>query len=330
MRALALLLLGLFWLQPAAADRILVGPERAVKLPSDALRQAADGDVIAIDEGEYFDCLRLRVDGLTIEGQGAGAVLTDLACDGKAIIVATADRIVLRNLTLQRARVPDGNGAGIRAEGPGLTIENVRFVNNQAGVIAGDAPNASITIRDALFSATGRCDVPRCANAITVGRLKSLVIERSRLTGTIGAHMIVSAAAQTRIVSSIIEDGAKGSASFQVIIATGNLVMEDNVVQKGPQAANRRGAVQLSGRTGGEMVFRRNSFINDTGASTPFVLDWSDATLVMERNIVALGDSEVSTSGSITHRVVDAGHTAKDFVAKLVGYARKVVSVFLR
>ena len=39
--------------------------------------------------------------------------------------------ITIRNLTFQRARVPDKNGAGIRAEGGNLTIEHSRFLNNE-------------------------------------------------------------------------------------------------------------------------------------------------------------------------------------------------------
>ena len=162
---------------PAGARTIEVGLDRAIKLPSTALAGAGDGDTIAIDAGEYYDCLRVRVDGVTIEGRGTGAVLTDTTCDGKAIIVLAADRITLRNLTLQRARVPDGNGAGIRAEGKGLTVETVRFLNNQSGLIAGDVPESSIIIRDSIFEATGQCDATRCTPAIVVGAITRLRLE---------------------------------------------------------------------------------------------------------------------------------------------------------
>ena len=50
-------------------------------------------------------------------------------------------RITIRNLTLTRARVADFNGAGIRAEGGDLTIEHVRFIDDQDGILA--APSRS-------------------------------------------------------------------------------------------------------------------------------------------------------------------------------------------
>lgn len=306
--ALALLLLA----APAAAERIEVGPDRTYRLPSEAMRRAADGDVIAIDAGEYFDCLRIHTDNVTVEGIGEGAVLTDQACDGKALVVTSGRGVTLRNITLQRARVQDGNGAGIRFEGGSLTVEKGRFINNQAGLIAGDAPGATITLRDVSFATSGRCDGPRCANTITVGRIAALTLDQVRITGTSGSHMVVSAA-PTTIRRSILEDGPKGSASFQVLISDGgSLVMETSVVQKGPLAANRRAAVLLDGHAGGPMAFRRNQFLNETGTAMPFVLDWSDASPVMEANVVGPGDEALSSSGVLAHRAVGMARDAKD------------------
>ena len=57
---------------------------------------------------------------------------------GKALLITNGNNITIRNLTLQRARVPDQNGAGIRAQGNNLTIDHVRFLNNQDGILAAD------------------------------------------------------------------------------------------------------------------------------------------------------------------------------------------------
>ncbi len=315
----------------ARAERIEVGPGRSHALPSDALKLAFDGDVIAIDEGEYFDCLLIKGDGITIEGQGTGAVLTDTTCGGKAIIVVEGDRIVLRNLTLQRARVPDGNGAGIRAEGLALTVDRVRFLNDQGGIIAGDQKGAAILVRDSLFRGTGRCDGGRCTPAISVGAVDRLRIERTRITGTQGAHQLVSHARQTEIADSIIEDGADGSASFQVMIADGGgLVMENCSLQKGPRASNTRAAVLLDGAAGGPMVFRKNRYTNETGKSVPFVLDWSDASPVLQGNTVPPGDSEISSSGVLLHRAIVLARETKDAARALAGKAKRAVQSLIR
>lgn len=326
-----LVLLLLLAFAPAQAETIAVGPERAIKLPSLALRSASEGDTIAIDEGEYYDCLRVNIAGLTIEGGGAGAVLTDTTCDGKAIIVAAADRLTLRNLTLQRARVPDGNGAGIRAEGRGLTVEKLRFINNQAGLLGADNPASIIIIRDSRFEGNGQCDGARCVPAIVVGVATKLRIERSQITGTRDAHQIVSSARSTEIVGSLIEDGARGSASLQLFLpAGGSLLLEENVFQKGPRSGNLRAAVLIDGGAGAVFAARRNRFINQTGQSVPFILNWSDGSPVLQGNAVEPVGDEVSTSGYLTHRAAGLARGAKQAARDVTGIAKRGVQSLLR
>ena len=318
-----ILLAALVWATPALARTIEVGPARAIASPAAAVAQAGEGDTIVIDEGEYYECLRPRMDGLTIEGSGAGAVFTDTTCDGKAIIVVAADRLTLRNLTLQRARVGDGNGAGIRAEGRRLTIENLRFLNNQAGLISTSTPAADITIADSAFTDTGRCDGGTCAGAISVGAIARLRIERTRFSGTIGAHQIISAAARTEIIGSTIEDGTRGAARFQVVIPPGgSLLLEDSTIQKGPRAADLRGAILLDGTMSGPVTLRRNRYINETGHPVPFVLDWSDTAPQLAGNTIQDGDTAVSTSGVLAHRAIGLARDTKDALRAAASTAR--------
>ena len=315
----------------ATAATLEVGPERKLNSPAAALALAGDGDTILIDEGEYYECLRIGGDHLTIQGRGAGAVFTDTTCDGKAIIIAQGERITLRNLTLQRARVKDGNGAGIRAEGGALDIDKVRFLNNQAGLVIGHNPAAIVTVRDSQFTDTGRCDAGKCAPAITAGVISRLRLEHTRLSGTAGAHQVVSAAASTEIISSLIEDGPRGSASFQLIIsAGGSLLLEDSVIQKGPRATNLRAAILLDGTMGGPITLRRNHYLNDTGADVPFVLDWSDTSPTTQDNVLPPGATEVSSSGILTHRATNIAREAKDTARGVAGAARRTATDIYR
>ena len=316
---------------PAAAATIEVGAERSHKVPSAALANAEDGDTIAIDEGEYYDCLRIRTDGLTIEGRGTGAVLTDTTCDGKAIIVVAADRVMLRNLTLQRARVPDGNGAGVRAEGSGLTIERVRFSNNQAGLLAADNPASEIAILDSRFEGCGQCSAGRCTPAILVGAAARLRIERTQVTGTREAHQIVSSARATEIRASLIEDGARGSASLQLFLPTGgSLVLEENIFQKGAQAANLRAAVLIDGVAAIPQSIRRNRFLNQTGQSVPFIVNWSDGAPKLEGNIIEPAGAELSSSGYFAHRAAGMARDLKQAARGAAGTARRAMEYLLR
>ena len=287
----------------APAATIAVGPDRPMTSPAAAVASANEGDTIAIDEGEYFECLRARTPGLTIEGRGSGAVFTDTTCDGKAIIVVQADRLTLRNLTLQRARVPDGNGAGIRAEGRRLTLERLHFINNQAGLITTDDPAAEIAITDSRFTDTGRCTQDRCSGAIMAGRIRRLRLERVEIAGVDGAHAIVSSAAATGIIDSRIIDTDRTGASFQLaILSGGSLLLEGTTLRKSSRAATLRAAILLDGTITGPVTLWRNRYLNETGHAVPFVLDWSSATPVLADNILPPGETAVSTYGITLHR----------------------------
>ena len=98
---------------PAGARTLDVGPDKALKQPSEAAVVAADGDRIVIAPGEYFDCAVWHASKLVIEGGGKpeDTVITDKTCRGKGLFLTDGEDITIRNLTLTRARVPDGNGA---------------------------------------------------------------------------------------------------------------------------------------------------------------------------------------------------------------------------
>mgnify|MGYP001098921181 CR=1 FL=1 len=259
---------------PADAATLMVGAGQQYKQPSDAARAAHAGDTVKIAPGTYFDCAVWTQNHLTIEGTASGVVLTDKACQGKALFVVHADDVIIRNITFQRARVPDGNGAGIRAEGINLTIENDKFLNNEEGILAGNNPTSSIIIRDSVFEHNGACR-HGCAHGVYVGNIALLRIENSRFFDTQVSHHIKSRAARTELVGNHIEDGPDGTASYEVDIPNGGaLVMTGNVIEKGPNAENHSAAVMI-GEEGvsqptPELIFKDNVFTND-GHPTAFV-----------------------------------------------------------
>ncbi len=308
----------------ARAAVLEVGPEAPLKAPSEAARLARPGDTVRIRPGEYFDCAVWSADRLTIEGAGPGVVITDKTCQGKALFVVTGRDVTVRNLTFARARVPDENGAGIRAEGAGLTVEGCRFVNNEAGILAADSPAGAIRIADSEFAANGKCTT-RCAHALQVGRVALLRIERSRFSGTRQAHQVSSDALRTEIVDSEIADGPGGTSSYLVEVSgNGSLVMEGNRLQKGPGTANAKAAVFAgAGRDvqpGAEIRLSRNRFANDSGTRTAFLLNWSGTDARLEKNEL-LGPVEAETSGGrwlevARRNAAEAKDAAKDLLRR--------------
>jgi hypothetical protein len=261
----------------AEARTLSAGTGKEFPTPSAAIAAARTGDVVHIAAGRYFDCAIVAQDRIMIEGEGPESVLTDKTCGGKALLVIDGKDVTVRNLTLQRARVPDGNGAGIRAEGGNLTIENVRFVNNQDGILAADNPEATLRVVGSEFIDNGSCqNGGGCAHGIYVNKIALLHIEKSRFFETKEGHHIKSKALRTEIINTTVEDGPEGTSSYLVDIPIGgNVLIERNSFEKGPNCTNHTGAISI-GEEGvvqptDEIIVRNNHFRNDMDRPTIFV-----------------------------------------------------------
>jgi hypothetical protein len=278
--------------QDSQARVLEAGPNRTYKLPSEAIAAAHDGDTVRIDAGEYFDCATVRTN-LTIEGVGpnGSTVLTDKTCGGKALLVAAGADITIRNMTLTRARVPDMNGAGIRAEGGHLTVERVRFINNQNGILSAANPEGSIVVRDSEFTRNGLCS-PSCAHGIYAGQVGLLRVERTKFLETKEAHHIKSRALRTEVIGCDIRDGETGTASYMIEVANGgSLLVRDSTLVKGPQAENHTGAIMIG--TEGvtqptrEILIENNTFRNEGDYNTFFVVNLTATEAMLKGNKIS-------------------------------------------
>jgi hypothetical protein len=274
----------------AQARTLEVGADKEYKSLGAAAGAAQDGDRVVIAPGEYFDCAVWRANNLTIEGGGRpqDTVITDKTCMGKGLFVIVGANTTVRNLTLTRARVPDDNGAGIRLDGHDLTVEHVRFVNDQDGILGGTT--GKILIRDSDFVRNGVCE-QYCAHGIYTGDVELLRIENSRFSDTRQGHHIKSHALRTEIVNCDIADGPTGTASYLIDISVGgSLVVRDSRLEKGPNAENHTGAIVVgaegvSHRTG-EITIANNTFHFDGTYPTVFVLNRTATDAVLKGNTI--------------------------------------------
>ena len=283
---------------PAAAATLEVGPGKKFDNPSAAAAAARDGDHIKIAAGEYFDCAIWRANNLVIEGAGPEATsITDKVCAGKGLFITDGNNITIRNLTLTRARVPDFNGAGIRAEGGDLTIEHVRITNDQDGILANASPQATIIIRDSEFTRDGTCEGGGgCAHGIYINGAKLLRIERTKIIETKQGHSIKSRAARTEVIGCTIEDGPKGTSSYAVDIPNGGgVVVRDTKFEKGPKSENHTAAL-IIGEEGinqptKEITVTNNTFTVD-GDYNSFLVDNRTATEAELKGNKLLGNAK--------------------------------------
>jgi hypothetical protein len=287
-RVALFLVIGLAASAPAPAKTLLVGADQELKMPSAAAAIARADDKIIIEPGEYFDCAIWHANRLTIEGKGDGVIITDKACAGKGLFVIDGDDITVRNITFTRGRVPDGNGAGIRAEGANLRIEHSRFINNENGILANPSPKSTIFIIDSEFSRNGKCEAA-CSHGIYIGEAALLRVERSRFTETKAGHDIKSRAQRTELIDNEITDGEIGTSSYLVELPNGgSLVMTNNVLQKGPNSGNPATAISIGAegvthRTA-ELTISGNKFTNDQNRETVFVRNVTATEAVLTGN----------------------------------------------
>jgi hypothetical protein len=206
-------------------------------------------------------------------------------------LVTNGNDITVRNLSLMRVRVPDMNGAGIRAEGTNLTVESVRFNNNQNGILAAANQESTIIVRDSEFVRHGYCSP--CAHGIYVNALKLLRIERSKFSDTRQAHHIKSRALRTEVLNSETRDGDTGTASYHIEAPNGGtLIVRDTIMQKGPKAENRSAFIVIGAegvnQPTRELLFENNQAIN-TGSYDTFMVVNLTATEAILRNNRLIG-----------------------------------------
>jgi Right handed beta helix region len=304
---------------PACAATLRVGPDQALTVPSAAARIATAGDTIEIKpkSGGYYDCAVWSADNLTIEGIDGGAILTDTTCQGKGIFVIAGNNITIRNLTFQRARVPDRNGAGIRAEGLNLRIESSRFIDNESGILAVNQPDSSIAVLNSQFIDNGHCEGGRCTAGIQTDGLRLLYIESCVFQSEQAGDDIRSGAELTELVNNRIDDGAKRANGYLVDLPNGgSLVMRGNQLQRGKPSAERNVAVSILSGIGAQPVpelrFMNNRVKNAGGTSLLFVSNWTRTAAEMRGNSYEGEVTPISSTGYYLFMAKSFAHYSLD------------------
>lgn len=134
-------------------------------------------------------------------------------------------RVVVENVELTGSRVPDKNGAGIRAEGGDLTLREVLIHGNEIGILSALDFKGELRIERSEFHSNVVPDweaagVPPGHN-IYVGEAKPFVLIGSWIHGAVDGHNVKSRASENRILYNRIEDDPGKASSYLVDIAEG-------------------------------------------------------------------------------------------------------------
>ena len=124
--------------------------------------------------------------------------------EGKAILVVRDGDITIENLEFRGARVPDGNGAGIRFEMGKLTVRGCAFFDNENGLLDGQLrTDAELIIEDSEFAQAPRVE-GKLHHLLYVGRIASLQVSGSRFhSGHVG-HLLKSRARRTTLAYNLL------------------------------------------------------------------------------------------------------------------------------
>lgn len=225
----------------AFAGDVNVGPSRTYKTLAAGVAAARAGDRILLDAGTYTDNTAITSVPLTIEGDGTGAVLraTGVLANRKGILI-TGATTTLRNLTFDGAKVAadDGNnGAGVRAEGGSLFIENCTFTNNQNGILVNAIPGATVTVSNSRFDGNGAND--GLTHGMYINEVAELTVTNSTFNGTKGGHNVKSRALISTVTDSTLDDGVTGTTSYALDFPNGGVVTVNNVkINQGTRSVN--------------------------------------------------------------------------------------------
>ncbi len=265
----------------AAENRVLdgntirVGAHGDVRTIAQAASIARDGDIVEVDAGTYrHDVAVWLQSSLTIRAVGGRArLLADGAnAEGKAIWVIRDGDFTVEGFDFVGARVPDGNGAGIRFERGRLTVRDSRFLDNQMGLLTSNDAHARLTIERCEFS--GPTDGAHWYHNLYVGLIARLVVRDSWSHSARAGHLLKSRARENEIVGNRLVDG-DGNASYELELPNGGIAqVRDNLIEQSARSSNP--VIVSIGAEGyrwplNELDMKGNTVVNRRTGSAVFV-----------------------------------------------------------
>lgn len=211
-----------------------------------ALGRADDGDTVELLAGTHrAQAGVIEQRRLTVRGAGGEVVLqADGAhAEGKALLVVRRGDVRVEGLVFRGARVPHGNGAGIRFERGRLLVRDCGFFDNQMGLLTGNDEASELVVERCRF---GDAPVVPAQAGFThllyAGRLARLRLVRSRFHGGRHGHLVKSRAAEHEVVGNWLGNASAGgdAASYELEFPNGGRArVQGNVIVQGPASGNR-------------------------------------------------------------------------------------------
>ncbi len=299
-----------------------VGPTQKYTVPSAVATLVKDGDTVWIDPAEYVGDVavwrahRLKLFRTPTAPLESFAILRadGKAAESKAIWVIKGDDCIVFGIDFRDCRVPDRNGAGIRAEGTNLTVTRCAFRKNQDGILAGNNLNSTIRVEYSEFEQSGAGD--GLSHAIYINHIKAFLFFYNYSHGTEVGHECKSRAHFNFIAyNRLSNENGRGSRNLDLPNG-GTSVVIGNVFHKGANAENGNvigyGLEGLSDTVDNSLYLSHNTVVSSRSLSTFLRMD-SNTTLLRSVNNVFVGNitvmigsaERVDTVNNLAFRSVD-------------------------
>jgi len=286
---------------PVSAATLSVGPGKTYPTPCRAFAAAKAGDLIEIAGNTTYsgDVCAIYPSNLTIRGVN-GRPRIDAAGKnalGKGTWVVVGNNIVIENVEMFGARVPDKNGAALRLEGTNFTLRLGFLHDNENGILTGANANSNIVIEYREFGHNGYgTGYP---HNLHIGNVASLTFRYNFSHDAHVGHNLKSRARVNMIAYNRFSSTAPGQAgttasgqpSYEIDLPNaGTAYVIGNVIQQ--PASNQNPALLAYGEEGAsnpghDLYVVNNTFLNDDSSRGTFVMVGAGVTkpVLLQNNI---------------------------------------------
>lgn len=200
-----------------------------------AAKQLKDGSHLRLGAGIYQTALNIRQHDVVIEGIGQ-VVFDGATSDGKGAIVARGDNLTVKNVECRNIAVPSLNGACVRLEGRGLTLDHVYFHSSETGLLETARQHGHIVIRNSRFEnlAAGARAHSIYLNSASLHLVDSVILANRN------QHSLKSRGPLTLIERSIIASLSAQNSRLIDLSNGGELFVTESILQQGDNAVNNQ------------------------------------------------------------------------------------------
>lgn len=285
----------------ASAATLSVGPGKTYATPCRAFAAAAAGDTVEITGNVTYsgDVCAITKSNLRIRGVN-GRPRIDAAgrnALGKGTWVVQGHNVVIENVEMLGAKVPDRNGAALRLEGTNFTLRSAFIHDNENGILSGVNTASNIVIEYSEFGHNGNGTGQ--THNLYIGNAGSLTFRYNYTHDAVVGHNLKSRARVNTIAYNRFSSTpagqtgttASGKPSYEIDLPNaGTSYIIGNVIHQ-PAAHSNSNMVAYgmegASNPGHDLYVVNNTFLNDDTARGTFVVVGSTVSkkILLQNNI---------------------------------------------